>query len=392
MKTLINIIKKELRRFFTDKRMLFSMFFPGILIYVVYSVMGSAMGDMMAPEVSQYIVYVENEPEELKAFLDIEGIDISRNPENISPDAILEGIQKDEIALYIIYEDDFINKINNYAINSGKTAPKVEIYYNSTSTNSGTIYQLFLGQLDAFENSLVNKFDINPDYNIQYDQASNELMMQEIMGMVLPFILVVFLFTGSMSICSESIAGEKERGTIATLLVTPVKRSVLALGKIISLSITALASGMVSFAGLILSLPSLLSVEGTEFNLNMYSFEMIFSILLVVIVTVLLFTSLLTLISAYAKSVKEASSLCAPVMVLVMMLGMIGMFGGAEETNILMYFIPIFNSIQCFSDILSMNINLLAIGFTFIANSLVIALGIFLLTKMFNSEKIMFNK
>ncbi len=392
MKTLINIIKKELRRFFTDKRMLFSMFFPGILIYVIYSVMGSAMGDMMAPEVSQYIVYVENEPEELKAFLDIEGIDISRNPENISPDAILEGIQKDEIALYIIYEDDFINKMNNYAINSGKTAPKVEIYYNSTSTNSGTVYQLFLGQLDAFESSLVNKFDINPDYNIQYDQASNELMMQEIMGMVLPFILVVFLFTGSMSICSESIAGEKERGTIATLLVTPVKRSVLALGKIISLSITALASGMVSFAGLILSLPSLLSVEGAEFNLNMYSFEMIFSILLVIIVTVLLFTSLLTLISAYAKSVKEASSLCAPVMVLVMMLGMIGMFGGAEETNILMYFIPIFNSIQCFSDILSMNINLLAIGFTFIANSLVIALGIFLLTKMFNSEKIMFNK
>ena len=171
-----------------------------------------------------------------------------------------------------------------------------------------------------------------------------------------------------------------------------MKRSVLALGKIISLSITALASGMVSFAGLILSLPSLLSLEGTEFNLNMYSFEMIFSILLVVIVTVLLFTSLLTLISAYAKSVKEASSLCAPVMVLVMMLGMIGMFSGAEETNILMYFIPIFNSIQCFSDILSMNINLLAIGFTFIANSLVIALGIYLLTKMFNSEKIMFNK
>ena len=81
------------------------------------------------------------------------------------------------------------------------------------------------------------------------------------MTMIMPFLFVVLLFSSAMSICCESIAGEKERGTIATLLVTPVKRSYLVLGKVISLGITALVSALVSFIGLMASLPKLIGSE-----------------------------------------------------------------------------------------------------------------------------------
>lgn len=75
---------------------------------------------------------------------------------------------------------------------------------------------------------------------------------------MLPMLLMIFLFSGCMSVAPEAIAGEKERGTIATILVTPTKHSELAVGKIFALSIIALLSGASSTLGTILSLPKLM--------------------------------------------------------------------------------------------------------------------------------------
>ena len=80
MKTLWTIIKKELRRFFTDKRMLLSMFLPGILIFVIYSFLGTAMTDVMMPTISEFTVYVENEPTELSQMFNVDGWSVEKNP------------------------------------------------------------------------------------------------------------------------------------------------------------------------------------------------------------------------------------------------------------------------------------------------------------------------
>ena len=60
---------------------------------------------------------------------------------------------------------------------------------------------------------------------------------------LLPMLLMMFLYSGCASVAPESIAGEKERGTIATMLITPTKRSDIAIGKILALAIIALLSG-----------------------------------------------------------------------------------------------------------------------------------------------------
>ncbi|VEU82220.1 ABC transporter permease [Acholeplasma hippikon] len=387
MKTIGIIIKKELRRFFTDKRMLISLILPGILIFVIYNFMGSAFQNTFKPN-TEYVVYIENEPVELKGLLEIDGLTFKINEEELTQEEILERIKNKEIDAYIFYEEDFYNKMIAYNPSLGTKAPNIEIYYNSSNQDSQNFYAIYTSGLETFETTISNKFDIN-NSETKYDLATDEDMSVMIISMMLPFLLMTFLFTGAMGICTESIAGEKERGTIATLLITPAKRHELALGKIIALGITSLTSALASFIGLMASLPALL---GDGITLSVYGFGTLALVLLVIMFTVLFFTTALSIISAFAKTVKEASSLAVPLMMLVMLVGVTGFMNTSVTSNSLLYLLPIYNSIQCFSGLLSLTINPLNLLLTIISNGVMIGIGVFVLAKMFNSEKIMFNK
>ena len=388
MSKIFVVLKKELRRFFTDRRMLTSIFLPGILIFIIYSLLGGVVTNMMSQQITDYSVHIENEPTEFSMIFDVSDWNVEKNKEALTKEEAISKISEGSLDLYIIYEEDFYNKILAYDTTLGK-APDVEIYYNSTIDSSYALYNYVITYLSQIEAQLANKFDVNTDLNINYDMATEEDISTKIIGMILPFILMTFLISGAMGICSESIAGEKERGTIATLLVTPVRRSDLVIGKIAALGITTMASAFVSFLGLILSLPKL---AGADFSIDYYGVGPLAILLLVVVVTALFFTTILTIVSTYAKSVKEATSLSGPLTIIVMVVGMSGMMATSANTNLWMYLIPIYNSIQSFTGILNDSINIFAIIITVISNLAYIGLGVFLLTKMFNSEKIMFNK
>ncbi len=389
MKTIFTVLKKELRRFFTDSRMLFSIFLPGVLIYVIYSLLGGIVMDFTSQEITDYVIYIENEPIELKNIYDNDGWTVLKNEKDLTKEEIISLVSNGSVDLYIEYEEDFYNRVLEYQTNPNVKAPYVGIYYNSTIDSSISLYTYTTTYLDVFETQLANKFDINTDLNINYDLASEEDISTKIIGMILPFILMTFLISGAMSICSESIAGEKERGTIATLLVTPIRRRDLIVGKVIALGITTIASSFVSFLGLVLSIPKL---AGANFSFAHYGIIPLVLLFLVVVVTALFFTTLLTIVSTYAKSVKEANSLASPLIVVSMVIGMTGMMATSANSNLVMYILPIYNSIQALTGILNQSFDIWAIIITMVSNLAYICLGVFLLTKMFNSEKIMFNK
>ena len=389
MKAIIIILKKELKRYFTDIRMVLGMLLPGILIFGLYTFMGDMItGANNSDDITAFNIYVENEPEEIASVIDTLGFDIKINFEELSKDEILNKIAAKEVALYVIYPEDFINKVSSYDSLTGQKAPNVEMYFNSTAKDSYKIYSIYNEVLNSFETSMSNKFDIN-NSDVLYDLAKEEDTSKMILTMMLPFLLMIFLFSGAMAFCSESISGEKERGTIATLLVTPVKRSQIAIGKVTALGITSLASAFVSFLGLVASLPNLV---GTEISLSGYDFSTILMLLCVIILTVLIFTVVLTMVSTFAKSVKEASSYSLPIMVIVMLLGATSFMGTQAVSNPLLYLIPVYGSIQALTGILSVTIEPLNFTIFVLSNIVYIALGVFALTKMFNSEKIMFNK
>ena len=193
-----------------------------------------------------------------------------------------------------------------------------------------------------------------------------------------------------MSVAPESIAGEKDRGTIATLLVTPLKRTHLAIGKIISLAIISLVGGISSFIGTILSLPNLMSAQG---DLELFYTPIDYVYLLFIIISILfLFVGLYSVVSAFAKSVKEASAYSTPIMIIVIIIGVLSMASSLPTNNIGIYFIPIYNSVVAMYTILSLEANIIGIVISIVSNLVYAVLIAVLLGKMFNSEKIMFNK
>jgi sodium transport system permease protein len=224
----------------------------------------------------------------------------------------------------------------------------------------------------------------------QYDLATQEDITGMLFSMMMPMLLVMLLFSGCMAVAPESIAGEKERGTIASLLITPAKRSHIAIGKILALSILALISGTSSTVGVVLSLPKLMGatveLDGSVYGVGDYAM-----LATIILSTVLLLITVISLVSAFAKTVKEAGTYVTPLMILSMVIGLTGMLG-VSASNPALYLIPIFNSVQCMIGIFSFEASILNVGITVATNVALSALGVFLLTRMFNSENIMFNK
>ena len=396
MRNIFTIIKKELRRFFTDKRMVASLILPGILIFALYTLMGNFMNDMTSVEDDYiYTAVVVNYDKGLDPYFphlnaDIFDITYIDSQVDSQVENNLDLIRDEALDLYVIFPDNFYQESIDYdPTNDGPgNSPIVEIYYNSSKIESATMYNIYSQGLLSFQEEISEKFRVNAG-DKQYDLITEESMTIQIITMLVPFLLVTFLFTGAMSISIESIAGEKERGTIATLLATPVKRNEIALGKIIALSIVSLTSAASSFLGLMLSLPKLM--QGVDLDLSIYGVGEYLLLLLVIITTTLLYVVLVSIVSAFAKSIKEATSLSSVLMIVNMLVGITSMTGLSAKSTAA-YFIPIYNSAQSISAILSLDISITNLLVTSVVNLGLVGLGVYLLTLMFNSEKIMFNK
>ena len=387
------IIKKECARFFGDRTMLMTtVIMPGLLIYLIYSFMGNNF--MQPKDEAPAIMYVENLPESVHPVLEalpLEMVTESFDAEKLRNELVL----KDSKYILLVFPEDFDSLTAQYDPTSGhQMAPNVQLLYNSASESSQQAYSMVSAALDAYESTICNRFDINStvDGSAVYDLASNEDVVGNFFSELIPMLLLLMAFSGCMSIAPPSIAGEKERGTIATLLVTPLKRRELALGKVLSLSFFAMLSGLSSFLGMMLSLPKLIHADEMGLDANIYQVSDYMTLLLLIFSTVLILVSVTSIISAKAKSVKAASAVMAPLMLVVMLVGMIPMMSGTKVDSIAYYLIPIYNSVLAMSQVFAHEAHLLPIVITIAANALYTGLGIWVLTKMFNSEKVMFSK
>ncbi|MBP5242377.1 MAG: hypothetical protein J6Z36_01650 [Clostridia bacterium] len=210
MKTALIVFKKELKRFLTDRRMLITLILPGILIFLVYSLMGNffsaTFNETISPD-KELFVYIDNQPEEFATFEQTEEYKITvKKDDSLTKEEKKAKVYADEAQLYIVYSQDFFNAILTYTPEGEKPAPQVEIYYNSTNTESQVLYFYYTACLDAFEESLANLFDVNVGGE-EYDLATDSDVMKYVLTMVLPMVLNMLLFSGCMAVSPESIAG-----------------------------------------------------------------------------------------------------------------------------------------------------------------------------------------
>jgi len=389
------ILKKELARLFGDPKLVFSgIILQGLLLYVMYTLLGTFMSNMLNVEEDyQFQVSVVNMPASVTGMLEASGLPVEiTHISQADMAAVKELVASKDVDLLVEFPTNFDEAVLNFDVGiTPENVPQVQMWSNMGQMESIQINSIIQGMLFDFERSMTKRFDINmlldPD---EYDlNPGASLDMTFTMSMI-PMLILMLIYTGCMAIAPESIAGEKERGTLGTMLVTPTRRRDMALAKILSISIFGFLGATTSFIAMALSMPKMMGGVGDiEFDFSAIDFLMTFAIL---VSTVLVFVALLSVMSAYAKSIKEANSYAAPFMMVSVFCGMSSMFTGGALSGAQFYLIPIFNSAQSLSAILNSdasNLNSMVTIFTNVAFALICA-GV--LARMFSSEKIVFDK
>lgn len=386
--SVLTIAKKELARFFSNKASaLIAIVLPGLLIFGMWSIMGNAMSGMISGDgTDQSTIAVIGLPASVEQMADALGIDLVESASIPSAEEMREQIDKGDVSAFVVFPNGFDEAVASYDTASGAVAPQVEVYYNSADSSSSKAYASFVALLDAYESSLSNKFDVNAG-EATYDVAEDKDLAATIIVSIVPMLLLILLFSGCMSVASEAVAGEKERGTMATMLATPIKRSDIALGKILALALIGLAIAASSAIGIFASLPNL--TQG-ELDINVYGAPEYLLLALVIFSTTLLIVMLITVVSALAKTTKEAQLYLTPLMIVVMVIGLLGMFGDGAKPELGYYFIPLYNSVQCMIGIFTFDFQPAAVVTCVASNLVYTGIGIYVLQKMFKSERLMF--
>lgn len=383
----LTIIKKEFARFFGDRQLLFTtVIMPGLLIYIIYSLMGSGIQNMVTEGADETVtLQVENMPPSLAPMFYSIGSSISVSDCAISDDDIAQLEDKDINAVLLRFPENF-DRIVYAERSENSETPNVEIFFNSTNNASNRVSMVVSSML----NNYARPYTVST-----LDQASNDSIGAMIWSKILPMLIIMMLFSGVMAIAPSSIAGEKERGTIATLLVTPMRRNELAIGKIISLSCIALLSGISSFVGIALSLPKMISIEGAEEAESMLGFHYTtsdyFVLLLIIFASVLIMASAVSLLSALAKDVKNAGTMVTPFMLVIMLAGLLPMFQTGASESLIIYLIPFYNSIEVMTAVFAHEMTWMPVIVTLVSNVVYTGIAVWGLTRMFNSEKVMFS-
>ena len=387
MKRIAAIAKKEFRRYFTDPRMLAALFLPGILIFILYTVLGQIFDGAIAPSVeptySYRIAYSDNSgssnPTIITAFeaylekSDHEGetVYIPYHPEEIEEQWSL--LEEGELDLVIRFSEGFETDLGN----GSPSKPNIDFFYNASRSESETAYGIFSSLVDVYDGYTVNGSGEAPNV------GGESFAMTSLMGFIFPMVIVSLLYSSCLSICPESIAGEKERGTLASILVTPIKPYEFATGKVLSLAVLSVLSGIVSALGTIASIPTMLG--GLTVNLGAAEITGLF---FAIIALLLMMVSLSSFVSAFAKSSKEAMSYLGPLVAILIILAIVPMM--VDLTPIGFAFIPFLNVIGCISSLFVSPVSLAYWAVSIVESLLISAFFIYLTVRMFKSERAMF--
>jgi sodium transport system permease protein len=175
--------------------------------------------------------------------------------------------------------------------------------------------------------------------------ASDKKMVGQLAGGILPYIFIAFGFIGCMYPAIDLFTGEKERGTIETLLTVPVLRWKILIGKMMVVVCSGMLAASCALMGLFISIEFLDLADNKELLEVIHSIltpYFILSMFALLLPLVIFFAGLMIPIAIYAKSFKEAQSIITPLNIIVVLPSMIGFFPGIS-LDFTTVFIPVIN-------------------------------------------------
>ncbi len=401
MRGLKVVFNKEMRRVFREPKMIFSLFIlPVILMVGIYALIGY-LGNSMTKDIEAHtsLVYMQNVPSELNDSLsaftskaDVRGVESSEMLEELKTQ-----VANGDVDLVVVFPQDFMSAVNDYEHGSG--IPDVLVYYNPSEDYSSEAWNRFsdvlnntvrpalletrIGDLKLLDVFTVNAGTDNGGQLINEQKASGKML-----SMMLPYLITMMLFAGTMSLGTDTITGEKERGTMASMLVTPVKRRDIVLGKLLALTCMSMLSAAVYIVAMVIAMPQALGAGDMAIS---FTAEQVVMVVFLMIFLAFFYVSLVALVGVLAKTVKEATTYVTPLYIIVIVAGLFTMLSTSGGHETYEYFIPVYSSALALGEIFTQELTLvhflISAGSTLVLS--VIISGI--IVKAFDSERLMFN-
>ena len=331
MKRIRIVFKKEVRDLIRDRRTLYSLVVLPLLIYPVFIggiqkvvsrmimretttvVDVGIIGKTHAPRLWNYL-----QAEPLLRWIDVE--------DTIAP------IEDKEVEAIIKIPEGF-----EVQLDKGITS-EVKIFYTNTRFKSQAAAGRVKDVLDRYRKDYVNKVlqakgvdttVVEPFAVIKQDITPKKRAGMFVLGMIVPYLFIIMMMVGAMHTATDITAGEKERGTLETILTAPLTRTELLLGKWLSVLFFALVTGMLAVIGLVIALKFRLTpignIPGTE-QIGFYISPGAAGLILVLVVPLATFlASLLITVSIIAKSYREAQTYASIIMMVVIFPAMVSM-------------------------------------------------------------------
>ena len=376
-----NILKKELRELFRDKKSLAMMLVIPIFIPLLVIGMSALFESQVSKDVSEYnkIGFAYEMTEEEKSIAEEMNIEIINGNE----EELKEKYDNGEINLYITKQDSKYIINTDGSDNSTFASSLMETYFNT--------YKQYLQQSYLQENN------INPNEVLNIITVEENVLEQDnyfadyIKNYAFLFIMMAITVSATYP-ATDTTAGERERGTLETLLTFPIKSRDIIVGKFLGVTVSSIITGLISLALAILSLivtKNMFSIyEGIDV---MYSPITILFAVIVIIAYSFFISGLCIAIASTSKTFKEAQSALTPLTFISFFPGMIAFMMGITTTPILSI-VPFLNFTLIFTDINNGTINLLNIGLMAISTIIYISLVFAHIIKQYKSEKVLFAK
>lgn len=380
MSSIIITIKKELRSMFRDKKTMITILAFPLLIPVMiflYGYMYDATEDT-----TKYKIGINYEPNTTEISLMSEA-----NLEyQVYKDknTLIDAYDNREISLYIDYDK---NESKYYLYVNEDSEEGMYVSNYATSYLKG--YNDYLAELYLIGEDIdVEKAYSNIDYEVVDLDGENFILVMMFTVSFTYIIMAIVMATSNMA--TSATAVEKENGTMETLLTFPIKIKDLVIGKYLATVIMGFISSIV---GLVLTLGSLIIAtnyfevfKDISFNFNIIS---VFISVLIVILASLFISGLSILVTSFAKSYKEAQSMCSTLNMLTVIPMFITILG--MEINRWYYLIPILNYTQILMDIFSGSIDIIAILIIIISSIIYVVIVIAYILKQYKYEKVLFS-
>ncbi|MGG4167967.1 ABC transporter permease [Rossellomorea vietnamensis] len=369
---LLNIYLKELKDSFRDRRtLLLTVFLPIFmmsgLVFFYENMVSDGEGDTYALAVDSNV-----SKEISQIFSGFETIEL------VKTDNPKKAVEEGEALVAMIVSNDFIQNINE-----GKEAD-ITLIGDSFSQNSSNLMNATTNALTAFEKEVTSErlraegtdLSIIQPFTITQEEVSDDEGSMFLLSFLVPLILAISIGVGTSPSAADLFAGEKEKKTMEALLMTPVKRSTLMLSKWLTIASVGVITGLVTL--IVLAIEITLFTENLKaavsFGENVYVIVGI-SLLLTIVYAVFI-ASLQMITSILGKTVKEAGSYSAPIMMLAAFPGMFITNVGLNELTFKHFAIPILNLFSQFKELLMGVVDYQHIAIT-IGSNLVIMVIIF---------------